>query len=93
MPTTNEWDGDWDEVATDHVFSSFRNMVAHMYYQHRFRLTELAQVMQSTHPEVTVPALREKMKLEDFPLREADKLAGMPGKMTYDILEGDKERR
>ena len=72
-PTTNEWDGDWDEVATDHVFSSFRNMVAHLYYQHSLRVTEIAQIMQGTHKEVTVPLLREKMKLEDFPLREIDK--------------------
>ena len=68
-------------------------MIAHLYYQHNLRITEITTIMQGTHKEVTVPLLREKMKLEDFPLREADKLAGMPGKMTYDILEGDKERR
>jgi len=73
MPTTNQWDGDWDEVATDHVFSSFRNMVAHMYYQHNLRLQELATIMQQTHKEVSLPALRDKMKLEGFPLREIDK--------------------
>jgi hypothetical protein len=48
-------------------------MIAHLYYHHNMRLTEVAQIMQGTHKEVTVPMLREKMKLEDFPLREIDK--------------------
>ena len=63
----------WDEVATAHVFSNFRNMIAHLYYQHPAQLSDIAKIMQGTHEEVTLPALREKMKLEDLPLREVDK--------------------
>jgi len=70
MALTNEWDGDWDEIATDHVFSDFRAMTCHLYYRFRGSLDDLLMNINATHPMVTREQLIEKFKEMELPLKE-----------------------